>query len=249
MKKLIVSLASILIVLIVYAQDNAGKHMYERIYLTPKTDKITMLNKNLAAHNKKYHGEGNHTAGVQFVITGRRSGDYVWAMGPGPFANLDTRPAEGGHDDDWNDNVMPYLEKVSQNEYWTRDDENYYDGPENYTGDKLRIRFHRIKLGTNDKFSELMAKIVKVYKEKKYNRTFGVYWNTFPTAKGRNVATGSGFPNWAIYDDDNTFPADFNSIHGEDSFQAWLTELREIIEWTDNEVVVDLPELGGVQEE
>ncbi len=248
MKNSITFLAFILVIAFAYAQDKPTTHMYERSYLTPKPDKIKMLNQNLSAHNKKYHGEGIHTALVQFVITGRRSGDYVWLMGPGTFANLDTRPAEGGHDDDWADNVMPYVENISQNEYWVRDDEHFYDGPENYSGDKLRIRFHRTKSGTGEKFGELMGKIVKVYREKKYNRTFGVYWNTFPTARGRNVATGTGFVNWAYYDEDNNFSADFESVHGENTWQAWLTELGEVIEWTDNEVLQTVPELGGTEQ-
>lgn len=67
-----------------------------------------------------------------------------------------------------------------------------------------------------------MSKIVKVYRE---DYTFGVYWNTFPIAQGRNVATVSGFPNWAVYDENNNFEADFESVHGEGTWQPWLAEL------------------------
>ena len=79
MKNSITFLAFILVIAFAYAQDKPTTHMYERIYLTPKPDKIKMLNQNLSVHNKKYHGEGIHYAFVQSVITGRRSGDYVWA--------------------------------------------------------------------------------------------------------------------------------------------------------------------------
>ncbi len=93
-----------------------------------------------------------------------------------------------------------------------------------------------------------MSKIVKVYREKKFNRTFAVYSNSFPTARGRNVATVSGFPNWAVYDEDNNFSADFESVHGGNTWQPWLAALREVSEWTDNEVVQTVPELGGTEQ-
>ena len=121
-----------------YAQDN-GAHMYETIYLTPIPGKISDLNKGLSAHNKKYHGEGDYTAFVQTVLSGEHSGDYVWVMGPGNFARLDARPAIGGHDDDWNTNVMPNISKISDAGYWVRDDKAHY-APEDYSGDKIRIR-------------------------------------------------------------------------------------------------------------
>lgn len=247
MKKSITLLLSILILVFVYGQDKPSTVMFERNYLTPKPDKIKILNQNLATHNKKYHGDGDHYAFVYLVITGRRSGDYLWLMGPGTFANLDTRPAEGGHDDDWADNVMPYVQDISQNEYWVRDEKHYYT-PKGYSGDKVRVRYYRIKPGTNEKFRELMGKILKVNKEKYYNSTFNLFWNTFPTNRGRNVATVSGFPNWAVFDEDNNFGTDYESVHGDGSWQTWNNEFWEVNEWTDNEVLQLVPKLGGSAE-
>ncbi len=103
-KSILVSLCFFFILGFVKAQDT-GTHMYETIYLTPIPAKISELDAGLTAHNKKYHGEGDYSAFVQYVLTGRKTGDYVWLMGPGNFARLDSRPAEGGHDEDWNANV------------------------------------------------------------------------------------------------------------------------------------------------
>ena len=106
MKKSINLILAFNLVIAVQAQDQEGTNMYESIYLTPKLESLSKLNENMAAHNKKYHGEGIHAAFVQTVLTGRRTGDMVWLMGPGPFASLDSRPAEGGHDEDWNSNII-----------------------------------------------------------------------------------------------------------------------------------------------
>ena len=242
-KSFLTSLTLCLFIGISIAQDSKT-HMYETIYLTPKLDKINELNDALSAHNKKYHGEGNYYAFVQSVITGRKSGDYVWLMGPGSFGSLDSRPAEGGHDDDWSNNVLPNVAEVSQAEYWERDDNAYYT-PEGFDGDKLRIRFHRIKRGKNGEFRDLMNKIAEVYKAKKYNRTFSLYWNQFPTARGRNVATINGFENWAMFDENGNFGADFNAVHGEGTFSKWREKMWAVVEWTDNEVRQNMPKLSG----
>ena len=247
MKKLFLTSLSCCLFLGYSLAQDSGTHMYETIYLTPKLDKINQLNDALSSHNKKYHGEGNYAAFVQSVITGRKSGDYVWLMGPGNFARLDSRPAEGGHDDDWSSNVLPNVAKISQAEYWVRDDKAFYT-PEGYSGDKIRIRAHKVKRGKNGEFGELMSKIAEVYRTKKYDRTFTLYWNEFPTAYGRNAATINGFSNWSMFDKDGTFGDDFNSVHGEGAFAKWMDKLNSISEWTDNEVRQNVPALSGTED-
>lgn len=245
-KSILVSLCLFFILGFVKAQDT-GTHMYETIYLTPIPAKITELDAGLTAHNKKYHGEGDYSAFVQYVLTGRKTSDYVWVMGPGNFTRLDSRPAEGGHDEDWNKNVMPYISKQANAEYWVRDDKAFYS-PENYSGDKIRIRFHKVKRGKNERFGEMMNTIAEVYRNKKYDRTFTLYRSQFPTAYGRNAATVNGFTNWSMFDEDGTFIADFESINGTGSFAKWIDELNSISEWTDNEVRQSLPALSGVED-
>ena len=244
-KSIITSLCFLIFLGYADAQDNET-HMYETIYITPIPGKISELNAALSAHNKKYHGEGDYTALVQSVITGRRTGDYVWLMGPGNFTRLDSRPAEGGHDDDWTNNVLVNVSEVANAEYWVRDDKAFYS-PEDYSGDKIRIRFHKVKTGKGQKYREMFNKIVEVYRAKTYKQTVTLYRNRFPTAYGRTGATVTGFSNWSMYDEDGTFVADFNSVHGEGSFAKWIEEFRTLLDWTDNEVRQNMPALSGVE--
>jgi hypothetical protein len=92
-----------------------------------------------------------------------------------------------------------------------------------------------------------MNMIAEVYRNKKYDRSFALYQSQFPTAYGRNAATVNGFSNWSMYDEDGTFVADFNSVHGDGSFTKWMDELNSISEWTDNEVRQDMPALSGAE--
>ena len=248
MKKLIATALAISLIVTLQAQDQAATHMYETIYLTPKLDAISTLEKNLSAHNKKYHGEGIHSAFVQTVITGRRTGDMMWAMGPGPFASLDTRPAEGGHDEDWRDNVLPYLTDVSQSEYWRRDAEQYYS-PENYSADKIRFRYYKVKRGQQAAFAAHYGKLIQVFKAKKYNRMLSIYWNTFPSRGGRNMVSVSSFNTWADLDTGLPVGRDFNEMHGEGSWAKWLQGITDMTDWMDQEVRQDLPALSGTSSE
>ena len=244
MKKLISVLTSLVLCTGFCLGQGASTYLFETIYLTPKQDHIKQLEANIAAHNKKFHAEGAHASVVATVVTGSNSGDYVWAMGPCTYADLDSRPSGSDHQDDWSTMVLPYVEKMSQAEYWERD-ENVYYTPTDYAGDKLRIRFHRSGPGTNDQIRDLFAQLVAVYKAKQYDRSFTLYWNPFPTAKGRTFATVNGFEKWAMFDKESTTAKDFNELHGADSFAKWLDELNSVIEWTDNEIRQFLPELAG----
>ena len=98
--------------------------MWEAIFLTPDNTKLKVLGENMRAHNRKYHNEGAHKATVYNVTTGPDVGKIIWMMGPLQYKDMDTRPAAGGHDEDWRDNIMPYVKKMEHGEHWTQDVKN-----------------------------------------------------------------------------------------------------------------------------
>jgi len=106
------------------AQDDSSYQMWESITLTPDNSKLKVLAENMRKHNQKYHKSGAHKATVFNITTGPNAGKIVWEMGPLTFADLDTRPSVGGHDEDWRDNVDPYIKKTNTVEYWKEDTKN-----------------------------------------------------------------------------------------------------------------------------
>ena len=248
MKRLFLTLTAIFIIVALQAQDQSETIMYESIYLSPKLDALSTLNKNMTAHNKKYHGEGKHQAFVQTVVTGRRSGDLVWLMGPGTFANLDSRPAEGGHDEDWANNVMSNLEEVSRSEYWELDQQASYT-PENSTNSKMVIRFRRTKNGERAAVAKHYAKLTDLFREKKYSNGLSVYISKFPTGNGRNMASVFTFANWAEMDENLPVGKDFDEKYGAGSWAKWSQDMAELTEWVDMEVRENLPAMSGMAEE
>ena len=104
------------------AQDNDYK-MWENIMLTPDNTKLKAFGEAMSKHNKAYHKEGPYKANVYTIASGPNVGKIVWEMGPLKFSDLDGRPSKGGHDEDWRDNVMPHVKKMTHGEYWKEDKE------------------------------------------------------------------------------------------------------------------------------
>jgi len=108
--------------------------VFESIYLEPKTESLKELGGKMKSHNEKYHATAPYMASVWRIITGQNSGKMLWIMGPFTFADLDSRPAVGGHDDDWMGNVLPLTHGMSDGYYWKLRPENMYAPSEDYRG-------------------------------------------------------------------------------------------------------------------
>jgi hypothetical protein len=100
------------------AQNDESYEMWEDIMITPDNAKLKILGENIRKHNQKYHKEGPYKATVYNITTGPNAGKIIWEMGTLTYADLDKRPAVGGHDEDWRDNIDPYIKKTNTVEYW-----------------------------------------------------------------------------------------------------------------------------------
>jgi hypothetical protein len=225
-----------------YAQDSYI--MYETMYIKPKFDKIKEFNAALAAHNKKFHAEGPHAAAIQRVANGSRAGQLVWVMGPLTFTDLDDRPSDQAHQDDWS-TVMPYIDEVTEVEYWRMDPDLSYT-PEgwNFTP-KIHVRSWELKHGRSEEFLSIMKKIVEVFRAKKYDNSWHVYWNYFQNGNGRDIAGVFGFNNWSFYDEDPVFIKDFEEIHGEGSWAQTYEIMTQVTAEMTEELRELVPELSG----
>ena len=113
------SIASFLMLAMVFgvsltlsAQESENYNMWEDIMLTPDFTKLKILETNMRKHNQTYHKSGPFEAAVYNIVSGPNSGNIIWEMGPMMYKHNDTRPDSGGHDEDWRDNVMPYIKKM-----------------------------------------------------------------------------------------------------------------------------------------
>ncbi len=207
------------------AQETAEYAMWESFYITPDNTKLKALGEAMAKHNAKYHKEGPHKAVVYNVVTGPNMGKMIWQMGPLTYSHLDSRPSAGGHDEDWRDNVMPNVKKLTSGEYWKQDND-----PSNTAmleGDDnkypiLHIRYFEVNEGHGYQIDHLLGQIGKAVKGMNGENPWGVYNNQFRQGDlGRHIATVMFHKNWASYDIKRKFKDSFLKVNGEDSWNAF----------------------------
>ncbi|MBL4939547.1 MAG: hypothetical protein JKY16_04605 [Lutibacter sp.] len=219
------------IVLTIKAQDKSYM-MWESVTITPDHTKLKVLGENMKKHNQKYHKDGPYKAYVYNITTGPNIGKLVWEMGPLKYADLDGRPSSGGHDDDWRDNIMPYVKKMSNGEYWKKDIElsnTAMLAPNTTSHPLLFIRYHEVVKGEGHNVNHLLTQISKTVKAMDGENPWGVYYNEFQQGYtiGRHISTVSFYKTWAELDEDQSFKKTFMKVHGENSWQTFLENMND----------------------
>lgn len=227
-----------------FAQEEADYAMFENTRLVVKTDKYKEFGKAMAHHNKTFHSAGPFHANIWNVSIGEKAGQMIWSMGPCTFAQHDDRPFGNEHMEDWLYHVMPTIKYIDGSNMWKMDKDHSYN-PENTRSSKLSIRVYDLEDWQQYRFKELLAKVVKVYKEKNYDWTFATYWAEFDVKPDEDVAIVWGFDKWAWFDKDSKFMADFEEVHGKGSWFKFLEELRGTVKGSKDEVWEIVPELSG----
>ena len=219
--------------------------MLELAYLKPLPGAdLEAASKAIAEHNKKYHAEDPFKASVWSNVTGSRVGTWVWVMYPGNFTQYDNRPAGQDHDKDWDKATSPYFELVA-NEYWKLDDKLSYE-PEGFeSGEMVVWTIFDVKPGDSYRFKAMLENIAEVYKQKKLDYNFSVYWNQFDNREGRDVAIEVSFDKWSFLDEDHSMKKNFEEVHGEGSWWKLIEEYRDVILSSEDELSVLMKEMSA----
>ena len=210
------------------AQD-APRKIWEYIMLTPNNTHLKVLGENMRKHNQKYHSEGPYKAFVFNVVTGDDVGKIVWQMGPINYSDLDSRPSENGHDDDWRDNILPYVKYQSDSEYWnTHLDVSLLDEMDTETVSHpiLMVRFLNIADGQSYKVGGIMKQISATVKSIPNHSPWGAFDNQFLQGdRGRHLATVRYLKTWSELDGENNFKGYYEKVHGNNSWDAYQKDL------------------------
>ena len=232
----------------VHAQDDS-RNKWEYIMLTPDNSNLKVLGDNMRKHNQKYHSEGPYRAYVFTVATGPNVGKIVWQMGPVSYTDLDSRPSDNGHDEDWRDNIMRYVKHQTDSEYWNTDanlsmldemDTNTVSHP------ILMIRFMNIERGKAAQVSGILTQLHEAVKAIDGHSPLGVFDNEFRQgAKGRHIAVVRYLKSWSELDGPNNFKSAFIKVHGEDSWDAYLGALDDTFSDYWDEIIQYNPHMSG----
>jgi len=212
------------------AQDEEAKSvLFESIIIEPDFKNVAALRTNMAAHNKKYHGEaGPHQSMVYNISTGPNAGKIVWMMGPLSWSDLDNRPSDDGHDEDWMGNVVSNMEGTGAVEYWELDTDLSIPS----TGEVyplIYIRYHNIRPDQGYRVNGLLKKISATMKSMEQVKSWSLYDNQLRQGSaGRHIASVSGMHKWAEMEDDWNFKEAFEKINGEGSITGFGKEMGDV---------------------
>lgn len=183
----------------------------------------------MAAHNKKYHKVAPYNAVVYNIVSGPNAGKIIWQMGPMMLSHNDNRPGEGGHDEDWRDNVMPYIKKMHTIEYWRQDDKLTNIEVLTAEGASFPILFIRY-FELSDGHEYIMKSVFEQASAtaKSMNLPWGLYYNAFLQGDiGRHVATVNFHKNWASFDTKRNWKESYEKIYGENSWETFMDTIDD----------------------
>ncbi len=211
------------------AQAKEPYSMWESVMLTPDYTQLKTLQANMSAHNKKYHRKAPYIAQVYNISTGPNAGKIIWQMGPMMLSHNDNRPGKGGHDEDWRDNVMPYIKKMHTVEYWKQDDKLTNIDAISSNGGEWPILFIRY-FEVNQDHGYTMKSVFKQASEvaKSLNLPWGLYDNAFIQGDlGRHIATVNFHKNWASLDTPRKWKEEYVKLNGEDSWETFMDTIDD----------------------
>lgn len=245
MRKLLYAL--VLLPLLIGAQDYQEPLVLQNVMLTVQPDKVKAFEAGIAAHNKKYHGEGAFQALVYTINSGKNAGKYMWNMGPLPWSAMDKRPSEdNGHDADWDTNVAPYLTSDVDVNYWKGHME-YSDFSKDFTLKNLSVFLIDVKPTKGmDFMNKVIKKVDKVYSEKMPEQRRGLYSNELANMDGLDFAWVDFFGSMAWMGKEDKFPQYFEEVHGAGSFKTFLEDVGNIIDGQRTELWSFRKDLSGV---
>ncbi len=244
MKTLFLSL--LLVPFALLAQTDPGYMIFENGMITANPAKVTEFETGLAAHNKKYHAEGLHGARVYWISNGPNVGKYMWVMGPLPWSAMDQRPAQEGHDADWNKNVMPYMLADGDQDYW-RFHPELSNFPNDFDLKNLLVFIIDVKrFKQMDFMDKVVRKVQKVYMEKMPDQSYGVYTNEMPNAGGKDFAWVDFFAQSSWMGEEDTFPQQFEEVHGTGSFSQFLKDVEATSDGERQELWIFREDLSGL---
>lgn len=228
----------------IFAFGQDDYKMLELVYLEPIPGvNLEDAGKLMAEHNKKFHSEEPYKASVWSNLTGSMVGTWTWVMYPANFTAYDERPMGKDHDQDWDKVIGPYFTVVA-NEYWKVDSKLSYEPEGVEDGEMVVFTVFDIHPGDSYRFKAMLEQITEVYKQKKYDYNFTVYWNQFDNKNGRDVAVEVMFDKWSFLDEDHSLKADFEEVHGEGSWWKLIEEYRDVVISADDELSVLLKDMS-----
>jgi hypothetical protein len=198
-----------------------------------KVDKVLEFEKALATHAQKYH-TGDWKWRVFEIQSGPDAGGYHITEGPSSWEQIDNRGNLGAeHNTDWNKSVAIYLTDRGSNSYSVYQDSLSTVALTDYS-DKINITHYVQKIGWGDKVWDMLMNSKPVWEAR--GQSVAVYSASSSGPAQYAVVTRykKGLQERATMNNPS-FKAQYEAIHGPDSFDDYLEILRNYVaeQWSE----------------
>jgi hypothetical protein len=211
--------------------------------LRPRSDKIIEFEKVLASHAQKFH-TGDWKWRVYYVVSGPDYGAYQMVEGPNSWDQLDARgDISSEHSMDFKKNLAPLTEGNPEGSYSVYREDLSTVQLTDYS-DKIAVTHVYPKPGYGNKIEEILKKAKKAWENG--NQTVAVY-----------EASSSGPAQYILVyrykqglkerNDDfrKPFKERYNTVNGEDSYDAFLDGIRKYTDHAWSEMLTYRSELSS----
>jgi hypothetical protein len=165
-------------------------------------------------------------------------------MGPGPWAALDSRPADDAHGNDWQYTVGQHTLPGGSNDY-IRFDPELSRFPKDFTIGKLWVTFYDVEKGKMDAVKETLKKGHDVYRDKIPGDTYGIYFNEMPGGE-YDFTIVWFFDKYAQVPVDNGFGKLMEDVYGKEAADLIWKEWNANVTVTGSEIWEFRPDLSGL---
>ncbi|MEW6982564.1 hypothetical protein AAD001_07910 [Colwelliaceae bacterium 6471] len=252
MKKIITLIAaSALLTMPAVAEEKKSYTQWDTFRFTVDNKQAKTFTKNMRSHIKKYHTQAPMKTKIYNVAYGPNTNELIWVMGPVSFSELDARPDNKKHDEDWADNINPYIVSYGQGEIWRNMeglminnlDENSKD-PERFIARYLTVNTDK----ESEVFKYLLMQVKNTLEKIGKSKFWTVMDNQFIQGQlnGRHLMALSDLDNLAEMDEDWEFSKHFEELYGKGSFKAFQANYSEVFDNQWNEVITVNKEMSGL---
>ncbi|TWX56956.1 hypothetical protein [Colwellia hornerae] len=251
MKKMLAIFAALLFTSSVLGEETKAYTQYDTFRFTINNKDAKILTDNMRNHIKKYHLQGMLKTKIYNITYGANTNEFIWVMGPVSYAEFDSRADDKKHDDDWADNINPYIISYNQSEVWRSMDGLLINNIDEKASDSKRYitRYLTVNSDQDEKVVNYLLNQIKDTLNKigkvKY---WAVMGNQFiqGNLNGRHLMAISSMENWAELDDDWEFEKHFEALHGKGSYTAFRDNYGRVFKNQWQEVIEVNKEMSGM---
>lgn len=251
MKKTSTFIMVIFFTLSAIAEESKVYTQWDTFRFTVNNQFAKKFTKNMRAHIKKYHVKAPLKTKIYNVTYGPNANELIWVMGPVSYSELDARPDNKNHDEDWDDNINPYITSYNQSEIWRNMEglvinnlDEKSSGPEKYRARYLTVNANQDPEVVKYLLTQVKDTIAKIGKVK--------YWavmkNQFiqGNENGRHFIALSSMESWAELDDNWEFGKHFDELYGKGSFKAFRANYSRVFKNQWHEIISVNKEMSGL---